>query len=285
MNYIKQLTGFFEQVAKDHRLNPTHVSLYMALFQYWNLNRFKSPISISRSEIMGISKIGSNATYHKCIKDLHNYGYIRYEPSYNPFRGSWVYLFNFQTGDESRPVNQVNSQTGIEPAINRHQTGIEPAVVPSINNSKEVNKVNYVNECALSAATGLKNGQVDEMTGQRKEKGCAEKEKKGEDTVSFLGNPAKAGEGIPPSLEAVQDFFYRESYPKNEALKFFHYFQSNGWKVGGKTPMQNWRSAAHNWMLNALTLPVHATHSSDYSANRSPGHLHAGTGKDYSEPL
>ena len=95
MNYIKHLTGFFDRVAKDKLLNPTHVSLYMSLFQFWNCNRFRNPISISRDEVMRISKISSKATYHKCLKNLHSLGYINYEPSYNPFKGSHVYLFNF----------------------------------------------------------------------------------------------------------------------------------------------------------------------------------------------
>ena len=29
------------------------------------------------------------------MKDLHQYGYLRYDPSYHPLRGSWVYLFEF----------------------------------------------------------------------------------------------------------------------------------------------------------------------------------------------
>jgi hypothetical protein len=82
MNYITHLTGFFERISIDERLNPTHISLYMALFQMWNMNRFTNPISISRSEIMRLSKIYSNATYHKCIRELHEFEYIQYLPSY-----------------------------------------------------------------------------------------------------------------------------------------------------------------------------------------------------------
>jgi len=95
MNYIKHLTGFFEKVATDKSLNPTHVSLYIALFQFWNCNRFKNPISINRDEVMSISKISSKATYHKCLRELHNKNYLNYQPSYNPFKGSQVILFNF----------------------------------------------------------------------------------------------------------------------------------------------------------------------------------------------
>ena len=96
MNYITHLTGFFELASKDHRLNPTHLSLYMALFQQWNLSRFRNPVSISRAEVMEISKISSRVTYHKCIKELHGWGYIHYDPSYNHFRGSLVYMLGFE---------------------------------------------------------------------------------------------------------------------------------------------------------------------------------------------
>ncbi|WP_185145754.1 hypothetical protein [Chryseobacterium balustinum] len=95
MNYIKPLTAFFVKVAQENTINPTHVSLYMALFQFWNFNLFKNPINISRDELMLISKIQSKATYHKCIKDLHSLGYFDYQPSYNPFEGSQVYMFDF----------------------------------------------------------------------------------------------------------------------------------------------------------------------------------------------
>ncbi|HMU46129.1 MAG TPA: hypothetical protein PKC72_07165 [Chitinophagaceae bacterium] len=125
MNYIKHLTGFFDLVIKDDRLNPTHISLYVALFQYWNVNRFKNPISISRSEIMKISKISAKGTYHKCMKQLHDYGYIRYDPSYNPFRGSLVHLVPFEEGI-SRPTRRQ--------LMNQKRSGGEQALTPSLNN-------------------------------------------------------------------------------------------------------------------------------------------------------
>ena len=131
MNYIKHLTGFFDKVAKERSLIPTHVSMYVALFQFWNCNRFKNPISISRDEVMRISKISSKATYHKCLKNLHSLGYIKYEPSYNPFKGSQVYLFNFS--DELKPLPKNETTPKIDPVIslvteqvvNKHQTGYE----------------------------------------------------------------------------------------------------------------------------------------------------------------
>ena len=53
---------------------------------------------------MRISKISSKATYHKCLKILHNSSYIKYEPSHNPFRGSHVILFNF--AEDLKPLTK-----------------------------------------------------------------------------------------------------------------------------------------------------------------------------------
>ena len=152
MNYIKHLTGFFEKVAQDRNLNATHVSLYVALFQFWNFNRFKNPISISRDEVMRISKISSKATYHKCLKNLHALGYFDYQPSYNPFKGSQIVMFDFS--EDLKPLSKyakTSSEQVIEivdkqALINKRTTskiGIKQALVPIINNiniTKESNE-------------------------------------------------------------------------------------------------------------------------------------------------
>jgi len=91
---IQQLIFFYQKIQDDNRITTTHISLYMALFEFWNLNDFKNPIHISRRQIMPLSKISGIATYHKCIKDLQAYGYIRYTPSYHPAICSEVYMLN-----------------------------------------------------------------------------------------------------------------------------------------------------------------------------------------------
>ena len=95
MKHTTHLTEFFDRTIRDRNLNPSHISLYMVLYQFWNLNRFQNPISISRQELMPISKIYSKATYHKCLRELNEKGYIKYHPSLNPFKSSTVFLFDF----------------------------------------------------------------------------------------------------------------------------------------------------------------------------------------------
>jgi len=91
---FKELTDYgklIRRVRDDERLLATHVSLFTALFIQWQRNSFTSPFPITRKELMGYSKIASVATYHKCIRELDEYGYIRYQPSFDPVKGSLVY--------------------------------------------------------------------------------------------------------------------------------------------------------------------------------------------------
>ena len=277
MNYIKHLTGFFEKVAIDRTLNPTHVSLYIALFQFWNCNRFKNPISINRDEVMRISKISSKATYHKCLKNLHNLGYINYEPSYNPFKGSHVILFNFSEDlkplpkSERKPKNEPLIELVSEQALNKSctssETGTEQALVPSIN---YINNTNILNDKNVSNLEKHSKNFVEinnldlKNDDEEKEKSSAKKEKE---------------EKLQPSIEEVKIYFQQNNFPEQEAQKFFNYFKSVGWLVGGKTPMVDWQAAAQNWMINAPKFISNAE-----QPNRAK-QLNTTTDKDYSEPL
>lgn len=277
MNYIKHLTGFFEKVAIDKTLNPTHVSLYIALFQFWNCNRFKNPISINRDEVMRISKISSKATYHKCLKNLHSLGYINYEPSYNPFKGSHVILFNFsedlkplpksERKPKNEPLNELVSEQALNKSCTSSETGTEQALVPSINYINNTNILNDKNVSNLEKQAknfeeinnlDLKNDD------EEKEKSSAKKEKE---------------EKLHPLIEEVKTYFQENNFPEQEAQKFFNYFKSVGWLVGGKTPMIDWQAAAQNWMINAPKFISNAE-----QPNRAK-QLNTTTDKDYSEPL
>ncbi len=265
MNYIRHLAGFFDRVSADERLNPTHISMYVSLFQFWNASRFKNPISISRGELMRVSKISAKATYHKCMKELNDFGYLKYKPSYNPFKGSLVYLFNFQTGmiAESEPPNLFNNETSNEQALVAHhtkiETGIEQAQEPYINISKH-NKQNIVNKDKQAQKK-----EVQKMNGQgKKEKSSAKKERN-----IF----------VVPQLNQVKEYFVSQKSPAIEASKFYNYFQSNGWLVGGRTKMKDWQAAARNWLLNAKKF------ANNKQEKPTAKHLHAATNKNYSEPL
>lgn len=93
MTYSKSLNNIFKVLSADVRITVWHKSISMALFHLWTLNGLKNPVSITRKEVMKLAHVGSIVTYHKCIKQLQEFGYIQYIPSYNPLLGSIVHLF------------------------------------------------------------------------------------------------------------------------------------------------------------------------------------------------
>ena len=90
-NPVLAYSKLVRRMGKDERLMATHISLFTALFVQCQRNGFISPFPVTRKELMGYSRIASIATYHKCIRELDEYGYIRYQPSYDPVKGSLVY--------------------------------------------------------------------------------------------------------------------------------------------------------------------------------------------------
>ena len=305
MNYIKHLTGFFDRIIQDRNLNPTHISLYVALFQFWNINRFQNPISITRDEVMRICKISSKATYHKCMRELNDKGYVKYEPSYNPYKGSMVILFDFSeylkpvqkkacTTEKNLSKNEqvMNKQrTGTETSIG---TSTEQALVSSINYTNITNNSNFKNILNLEEpAQNFQNdnGFFKSVTTEKKEKSSAKKKmleiladdnRQIVQTFSYTDEKQteKSLQKVnAPKIEEVKAYFHQQNFPELEANKFFNYFSSVGWLVGGKIPMVDWQAAAQNWILNAIKFK-----SYEKQPDRAK-HLNIGNDKDYSEPL
>tara|TARA_R110000868_G_scaffold14021_1_gene65426 strand:+ start:18956 stop:19705 length:750 start_codon:yes stop_codon:yes gene_type:complete len=81
-------------------LTATHISLYNALFLLWNNCGFATEMSINRNDVMMLSKIGSNNTYLKCLKELDKCEMIKYKPSHNPLIGSKINLCRFDTSSD-----------------------------------------------------------------------------------------------------------------------------------------------------------------------------------------
>lgn len=124
------------QFSKDTRLNPTHISLYVALFQLWNNSFFKGEFYINREEVMDYSKIGSKSTYHRCIKELSHWNYLLYSPSHNPFKGSRIKMFDFGTSDGQALYP---SRTEIETSDGQALVSINKHI-QTIENNKNLNK-------------------------------------------------------------------------------------------------------------------------------------------------
>jgi hypothetical protein len=76
---------------------------------------------------MKMSKIGSLATYHRCLKKLHHGKYIIYLPSHNPYKSSQIKFLKFDTSSET--TSETTTETSSDKSSKR-------ALVPNINNIK-----------------------------------------------------------------------------------------------------------------------------------------------------
>ena len=128
MNYISHLNAVFKRFSMDSRLNPSHISLYVALFQYWNIYRFPPVFYINREEIMRMAKIGSKATYHRILNSLSDYKYIHYLPSHNPYKGSRIKMLIFGTS---------SGTTGEQALVQVEGQVVGQALVSKTNNTKQ----------------------------------------------------------------------------------------------------------------------------------------------------
>ena len=312
MNYIKHLTGFFNRISNENTLNPTHISLYLTLFQCWNVNRFKNPITISRDEMMKGSKIASKATYHKCIKELQRLGFLDYHPSYNPYSGTQVFMANFSEGNNLKPVNQETARSNNNPTTPFFEPSEPKNELLNGNVAEQLDEPPYIynkqiieNNKNIDIDTNFENFQNDlflknetaempfaladtdknqtESCRQKKEKSSAKKEKTADDNQTEE-SPQKF---VAPTLELTKEYFKFQNFTEFEAERFFNYYSSIGWLIGGKTKMKDWQASARNWMLNTSKFSANLPNQSTKKENPQPRayNLNATIDKNYAEPL
>jgi hypothetical protein len=236
MNYVRHLNAFFSYVKTDTRLTASHVSLYMALFHYWNFNRFQNPFYIYRENIMQLSKIGSKNTYHKCIKELHSARYIFYHPAtskYQPIRISVVRLdveaeqkSNYRQLDlfAASPKNE----TQHVPILTDTSTDFDTTQVPKMGQNIKPN------------------------INKQRETPTHEIFKRNKKIQNAVNDMAHVPHLIPATRqEDVENYFKTQNYPAEEAIKFFSHYKSLEWKLQGKTPILDWKPLVEKWMQNA----------------------------------
>ena len=81
---LKKWMKLFDRIGKDSRINVWHWALLMAIMRLAYLQKENKVIRVSRSKLMALSHIATPPTYHKYFKELQDFGYITYVPSYHP---------------------------------------------------------------------------------------------------------------------------------------------------------------------------------------------------------
>jgi hypothetical protein len=113
MEELQQLSHYLNRLVSDLRIKPVHLAVALAICQQWANNRGKLSFQISRRLIMGASHIRSKATYHRVVKDLRHWGYLRYKPSYHPKNASVITILL-----KSTPMQTALSEIDATDSIN-----------------------------------------------------------------------------------------------------------------------------------------------------------------------
>ncbi|BAP31100.1 uncharacterized protein CHSO_2063 [Chryseobacterium sp. StRB126] len=83
-NDPKRWFDFLDYISGDPLLNVWHISLLVAIARLACRQNEKWVIRVSRSKLMTLSHINTLPSYHKYFKQLQEFGYIKYTPSYHP---------------------------------------------------------------------------------------------------------------------------------------------------------------------------------------------------------
>jgi hypothetical protein len=231
-----------------------------------------------------------------------------------------MFNFSEELKPELKSERKLKNEPPTKPVIGQvlnksctgNETSTEQAVVPSINDRNNTNFTNNQNVANLNEQAKkfkeINNSSnkiviPSEVEGTQKEKSSAKKEmfstfadtdknqieksrQKDVDDFVIPSDPETSGKVSPlkkatPSIEEIKTYFLENNFPELEAQKFFNYFTSVGWLVGGKTPMINWQAAAQNWIINS----VNFNNNTEITQTNRPKHLNTSTDKNYAEPL
>lgn len=88
-----QIMNYLDIYMDDPKLNVWHLAILTAILSLGYKQKERKSIKVSRSKIMKLSHVNTIPTYHKYFKQLQNFGYIKYSPSYHPGYKSEVELY------------------------------------------------------------------------------------------------------------------------------------------------------------------------------------------------
>ena len=256
------------------------------------------------------------------MKELELLGFMQYNPSFNPHSCSNIIMINFSGEEKTFSTTPKPTRSKNESVHNLTESKNEQ-VIEQVNeplyiyNKKQTVKNNSNNTKIdiekISRFEPVQNlnpliipkekkavpfafADTDkQQTESGRQKSCAKKEKPVELDLFFetttenqiensLHKFVTSSEVEKPSLEMILEYFTFKESSQIEANRFYNYYSSIGWLIGGKTKMKDWKAAARNWILNTAKFASN-TPKYDYNSQPKPMHLHTATQKNYDEPL
>jgi hypothetical protein len=209
-NYVKHWRASCQAFGTDERFTPSHISLYVALFHFWNEERFAEPFRIFRDKVMIFARIASPTTYYRCMHDLTEWGYITYYPSPARHQTSTVVIHNHEgVKSDTTHVPAKASSTPKNDAVTVLVDGIQV----STYNTNNINHSNISNEREREST----HAQVKKYKNDKGATHYHQATEQNTDAEGGAGRPAC----LPKTLGEVKQFFRAQRSNDLEAEKFF----------------------------------------------------------------
>lgn len=81
MNQLTLLSAFFDRIRQDARIGPSHISIYCALVKL-AIDQNTLIVQCKNKEVMKSAKVEGHTVFHTRIRELDEYGYLKYSPSF-----------------------------------------------------------------------------------------------------------------------------------------------------------------------------------------------------------
>lgn len=136
-------------------------------------------------------------------------------------------------------------------------------ILKVFENEQQIEQQKTSTSRLISIVNWDKHQNVGQRSGQRTDNGRTtdgqrvdtKEEEREEEELNNDKN--KSGKFKPPTPDQVRDYFFEIGVSGDEFEKFHDHYTANGWKIGGKTKMRDWKASCRNWKKN---IPVYKTH-------------------------
>ncbi len=81
MKESEMFAMFLAKASQDPRITIWHLGLYAIFLNWWHLQGCIGPLKVYSYQVMPVAKISCRSRYCKLIRELHEYGYLKYKSS------------------------------------------------------------------------------------------------------------------------------------------------------------------------------------------------------------
>lgn len=139
MNYISQINLFWEHYGGHQDLSTTAYSIYFALLQLNNRNRWKKVFKVEAGEVSSIVGIGNAKTFYEHLNKLMKVGLISFERAKNQYAPTLLSIKVLSEMPDQKSEGHGNST---ETALSQHTDQHPSQITENQSNYSAIKHIN-----------------------------------------------------------------------------------------------------------------------------------------------